>query len=318
MAPPSIVAFAFALAGCSLALGGLETGADGEGGKGARDAASDAVVSPHLEAGPSDAGGGAACLSSIPAGWSLVLFESSRAPCPSGLAAHDLVDDPQASAGACTCSCEVTSAPSCATGTLQGGYGTMGCNTKVWPLSISGSGCTQLQPGGPVPANIAIDALPSTGGACSSNAVGDTTKVATNPVRTCDIGGAGADAQMVCQGAAPAGFSSCIATAGDVPCPTGSDFTTRAVLGSSETLVCSECSSCTVAADCSSPLVTFYSDYLCTQAVATFPANGACMQPGWTGNIAGVEYHVTSQATCAASGSAATFQPADAQTVCCR
>jgi hypothetical protein len=309
-----------AVLSCGLELDGLGPGTASEAGTGTT---GDAGAASDARDGGQGTGAEAAtgtCVASIPAGWSLVLFEPSRDPCPAGLTSNDLVDDPQATASACTCPCSITAQPSCTSGTLQGGFGNASgaaaCATKVPPLSISGSGCTQLQPGGPAPTSIAIEPLPASGGTCTASAVGNTTQVTSSQVRTCDVAGAGAE--VVCEGSPPAGFSVCIAAAGDMACPSGSIFANRTVVAASETLVCTACSSCTVTGTCSSPLVTYYSDYLCLNAVATFPADGACTQPNWSGNLAGVEYHATVQASCAGAGSAATFQAISPQTVCCR
>ena len=64
--------------------------------------------------------------------------------------------------------------------------------------------------------------------------------------------------------------------------------------------------------------MTFFSDYLCVNAVTTLPADGACRQPAWTGTIAGVEYHAQTQASCSAGTSMATFEAVSPQTLCCR
>jgi hypothetical protein len=314
----ALVIAPLAVVSCGLDLDGLGPRAlhPGDAGSG-----SDGSVAPD-DAGPGtllDAATGP-CVTSIPAGWSLVILEQARDPCPAALTPHDLVGDPQAMAGACSCTCTITTQPSCTSGTLQGSFGnasgSAACSTKVLALPISGSGCTQLQPGGQAPTSIAIDALPSTGGACTFSAVGNTTLVATTNVRTCDVAGPGSEG--VCAGSPPAGFSACIAAAGEMACPSGSPFASRTVLAASETLVCTACTGCTVNGNCSSPLVTYYSDYLCNNPVATFPADGACTQPNWNGNLAGVEYHASVQASCAATGSTATFQAASPQTVCCR
>jgi len=131
----------------------------------------------------------------------------------------------------------------------------------------------------------------------------------------------GPGSEGICSGSPPAlpqGFAACITSPGDVACPTSSPFSTRSLVAVSQTLVCSACSSCAVTSTCSDPTVTFFSDYLCANPVATLPADGSCTQPGWTGTIAGVEYHAQVTGGCAASGSSATFEPGSPQTLCCR
>ncbi len=312
------------LVSCGLGLDGLGPGLAREGGTdptdagaGSEGAGGDSAPDTNVDAASGS------CVASLPAGWSLVLFEPSRDPCPAGLASTDLVDDPQAMASACTCTCSITAQPSCTSGTLQAAVGSgtgAACTTTAPPLAISGAGCTQLQPGGPAPAAISIQPLPVTGGTCTASAVGDTTQVTALQVRTCSIGNAsgGSGAEATCEGSPPTGFSACVVAPGDVPCPSGSPFAKRTVAAASETLVCTACTGCSVSGTCSSPLVTFYSDYLCNNAVATFPADGTCTRPNWTGNLAGVEYQATVQPSCAGSGATATFQAISPQTVCCR
>jgi len=321
----ALVITLLSIVSCGLGLDGLGPGLVREAGTG-----TDTTDAGVASEGAMPAGGDAAedsasgsCVASLPAGWSLVLFEPNRGPCPAGLPSTDLVDDPQAMASACTCACSITAQPSCTSGTLQGGFGSgtgATCATTAPPLAISGGGCTQLQPGGPAPTAISIQPLPVTGGTCTASAVGDTTQVTSLQVRTCGVGSGSSGAEAVCEGSPLTGFSACIAAPGDVPCPSGSPFANRTVAAASETLVCTACTGCAVSGTCSSPLVTFYSDYLCNSAVATFPADGTCTRPNWTGNLAGVEYQATVQASCssAGSGATATFQAISPQTICCR
>jgi hypothetical protein len=319
-----VIAALAALPGCTLPLNGLGSGGHSGGSSGGSDGSTSSGLDAGADAGEAGAPDAAtgSCTSSIPAGWTLVALELSRGVCPAGFTPVDLVGDPQAMPGACACACEITAPPSCTSGTLQGSFSSMkggpACAMKVPQVSVSGGGCTQLQPGGPVPASIAIDTLPSTGGACTASVMADTTQVASSEVRACEVTGGAADAEAVCDGSPPPGFSSCISAPGQVQCPAASPFNSRTVLAASETLVCTPCTGCTVSGNCTAPLVTYYSDYLCNTPVATFPADGSCTQPNWSGTIAGVEYHATAQPSCSGTGSTATFQAVSPQTLCCR
>lgn len=158
--------------------------------------------------------------------------------------------------------------------------------------------------------------LPPTGGACSGQAVGDPSKVQTTQVRTCSV--PTSDEVSVCAGVAPGGSAACILAQGDVPCPTGSPFQTRSVIGDTETLVCSACGTCGVSATCTGASLDIYSDMNCTNMMTSIPANSTCvgvqsgpMQAFW------YKAQVTSP-TCKASGTAASFQTTNVQTLCCK
>lgn len=315
-----IVIVALAMAGCSLGLRGLGPVGDasaGDDGGLVGDAAvpGDGMVDGEATA-PVEA---SSCVGSIPTGWSIVLREGSRAACPAGYGSHDTLEDPQAMNGACTCTCTLSQHPTCENGTLQGSYGTGGppCSTPTLGLGVSGGTCAQLQPGGPTPGAVAVQPIAPAGGTCASTAKGDTSQVSAVESRLCAVPAAEADG--VCNGTVPSGFVACIAAPGSVACPAGLPFTTHTVVADNETLVCSACTGCTVNASCGPGSVTFYSDYLCGQAVGTITANGTCTQTTWGGNMNSIRYQSASTSTCGASGtSTATFQPSAPQTVCCR
>ena len=314
-----------ATAGCGLDKEGLGPWDLGDGGRATAEGGGAVVDSgsigwsgdgpqmPALDAAPGT------CVASIPQGWSLVAYEPSQVSCPAGYtASYDALANPQAAAGACTCTCSMTSQPTCDDGTLHINWGSSStCPSSILPLGVGGGGCTQMQPGGPAANAISIPPLSLSGGACSGFAVGDVSKVTTTEVRYCVV--PGASAEGVCGGAAPSGFSACIASPGDVACPSGSPFGNRTVIGDAQILVCSACTSCAVQGDCTGSTVKFFGDYLCTAYVGSITADGTCTQPSWAGQqVHGLEYQAQVNATCTAGGTSPGFQATGTQTICCR
>ncbi|HEY8090408.1 MAG TPA: hypothetical protein VIF09_21250 [Polyangiaceae bacterium] len=315
--------------GCGLDMAGLAYDFAGAEGGVSTDAGSSDAVASMGEGGsedgvstdgpaPYDAPIGS-CVAGVPAGWSLVAYETSRGGCPAGYGpSHDEVAGATAGTGACTCSCNITSSPSCTSGTLLTGWSTGGgpvCPNVGTSIGINGTGCTQMQ--GQLAAGFSAQALPLTGGVCSGSAVGDTTKVSKTEVRTCAVPAANAEA--LCGGAAPGGFFACIMTAGDAPCP-GGPFTNRSVLADDETLVCTACSSCTVTGTCSGAKMTFFGDSQCTPSGLTLPCDGSCAPTGsQSQGFSAFEYTAQVHAACSATSPAGpTFQPVNPSTVCCR
>jgi hypothetical protein len=319
---------AAAVTGCGLPRGGLgpegapdagaitetpdaSSPAEGSGAASPEDAASDAGEGSDT-AGPR-------CPTSIPAGWSLALYEPSRAPCPPGAAAHDVVQDPQASDGACSCACTITSPPSCTDGSLEpraGEQSGSGCPTHVSPVAVSGGGCAPLPKGLSVAAEVAFPPVAMTGGRCVGTAVGHLAETTATQARTCDV--PPERMETVCAGSAPAGFDACIATDGDAPCPPGTPFTRRTVVAASELLVCSACTGCSVGGECSGAQVTLFHDRKCKQVATTLRADGTCGDPGFEGPVGAVEYEAQPAATCSAEGSQPTFEPVGPRAICCR
>jgi hypothetical protein len=249
-------------------------------------------------------------------GWTLVLGVSGGGMCPGGYPESYVgVTNPQAQPGACTCSCTIAQPPSCTTGNVNWSFGTQ----QPWCLGsspVSSNGTCQPMNGNLQQAQ-SVQPLPATGGACTGQVAGDTTKVQTTQVRTCSV--PSSDEASVCAGVAPPGSSACLVAPGDVPCPQASPFQIRAVIADSETLVCSACSSCSVTAPCMSPELDVYSDQGCTTLVVAIPANGMCSNVSKTGNVQGYWYKAqVGTPMCNATGGAASFQATNAQTLCCR
>lgn len=346
-----VTSFAVVVAGCGLGLGGLGAElTDAGGGLDARatNAASsadgttspeadgsapgaegstspelaDASTSPADDASTGELDGGepsvGSCLASIPAGWRLVLHEPARAVCPTGTA-HDVLEDPRARAGACSCGCALTSMPSCWNGSLQPLYGTSGsagCSEPAIPVDVS-AGCVPLPTPAQIAPRLAFPPLAMTGGACAGTAIGHVKKVDVTAARTCDVPADG-QAESLCAGSPPAGFDACIATTGDLACPLGTPFTRRIVVADSLTLLCSACTACTIGGGCSPASVTLYGDTQCTGKLGSVRADGTCVKASFTGTVAALSYEALVLPTCSASGTQASFLPVAPTTLCCR
>ncbi len=253
-----------ALAGCGLGTDGLGPVDAGEHAEGS--AAADAGPGedgPGMtgdEGGAMEAAGNApddgaagACLAMVPAGWSVVAYETTAAACPAGYgAAHDEHTGASAGASACPCSCQITAAPNCTQGTVTTYFGNgAGCAIPGQSITVDGSACAALSQAGTLAQTFSAHPIVLTGGACSGVPQPDPSHVTSQAVRTCDV--PPPLAGEVCEGAAPSGFASCIESAGDVTCPAGTPFTTKAVVADGEMLSCSACASCSLTGTCASP-----------------------------------------------------------------
>jgi hypothetical protein len=254
------------------------------------------------------------CLGTLPVGWNLIVFRSNRdAACPENFAQADVIADTVAGAGACDCSCTVGSAPSCTTtGQMSTRYSTTdGCASAGASINVSGTGCTPLA--GNLSTYFSATPLPASL-TCSASAVLDDTQVSSTPARTCQV--PSECSEEVCNGAGPPGFSACVASDGDVPCPAG--WNTRTVIGESATLSCSTCT-CQASATCNGR-INFYSDSGCNTLLIAFDANDTCQATNGGGNIAAFTYSATvSGAQCTADGPrTASVALAAPRTVCCK
>jgi hypothetical protein len=340
-----VVALVAGATGCGLDMRGLGGAAPGDastttdaplpvgadGGSGSSGGPGDDGGSGS---GGTDSGGGeseastpdadaSACVASLPSGWSLVAYETSRATCPGGYGPHDAIAGATPGAGACVCNCTVATQPSCTQGTLVTQWSSTGaspgpCVNAGVQMPVSGSGCTNLPAAGQLAQGFSASPFASTGGACTAAVHADPSKVAKDAVRTCAVPQSAADA--VCSGSPPAGFSACIAAPGDVPCPAG-PFAVRTVIQDDVELVCAACGACSVSAACANAQVKFYSDPQCGTVVTQLPCNATCVDTGAASSkqVAAFEYTAQVQASCQASPSgAASLNPVKPQTLCCR
>ena len=280
----------------------------------ALDAMSDAVtdrISLPCERAPG------ACVEALPEGFELVLVAADRnTACPTAFTEQDVVADPIPAAGACDCACSVGSDPSCTTGTMSTRHATMpsdtSCASQGVSLNLSGSGCTSLN--GTFSTYFSATPLPATV-TCDASALLDSTKVTSTELRVCVV--PTECGEEICADAAPAGFSTCIAGDGDVPCPSGWD--TRTVIGDSADLSCTACT-CEASASCTGGSISFFSDGACNTLLVTFDVNDSCQATNDPGPIGGFMYSASvTDAACTADGpKTASVTLTAARTVCCK
>ncbi len=262
------------------------------------------------------------CSGTVPQGWSLVAYEANRSTaCPGNFTTTDVVASPTLQAGACTCSCNVTTQPSCALGTVTVGYsGNNQCNFTLPPMNITTEGqCVDYGIGTFTPFSYnSYTKLPLTPGTCTTAAATDTSKVGSTPTRTCIP--PQTCAEDVCNGDVPQGMRACIVGAGDVACPAGPFSDKAAVVGSDTSLTCGACSACSVTASaCGNGTVKYWGDSSCTQAKGTIAADGKCNATGTPSGVNHFTYENPVQnVKCNAGTSTPTADLAGKQTVCCR
>jgi hypothetical protein len=316
--------------GCGLGLSGLApVGASGDGGAGqdgGNPSGGGDASSNETSGGDASSDTTASCAMALPSGWTLVAYETSRAACPAGLGmAHPEVAEATIAAGACACSCSITTPPTCDVGTLatqwteSAASPSSACPNAGPQLAINGATCVPLSSfsEGP-PAGFSAEPIPFAGGACTGVVMPDPTKLSLSLVQYCDV--PAASAEDVCEGTVPSGFSACIVADGNVPCPSG-PFTTQLEVDDGDELVCPTCDSCTVTGACGSPQVTFFSNGNCTGPIGALACTGLCEGSGLLGdgNVGGAEYSAQVQAACSASSSGTPgVSPAGPHTLCCR
>ncbi len=259
------------------------------------------------------------CTGAIPGGWTLTMFSTNRnTACPSNSTTSDVVASPAAGNGACKCSCNVTTQPSCAIGTVTGSWGNGTCGNGWGPWTFATQGqCVDLGVNTNLANNNNFSKLGLTPGACSTGAVADNSKLTSTPMRGCVP--STACAEDVCNGQVTAGFRSCITSPGDVACPAGPFSVKVAVAGPSATLACGACSACSVTQSaCGNATVKYWDDANCTVARGTITADGQC---NGTNNVHA--NHITYEnpvqnVQCVAGTSAPTVDISGKSTVCCR
>ncbi len=316
--------------GSSVAGGSASSssGASSSGGSsGAGGSSSSGAGSSSSGGGTSGSSGGSStCASALPAGWSLALFNTATDPCPTGFAEHIVSGTPVIGAGACSCTCSVSQQADCSSGMLTGltnpGHHNDAC-VNTWPtagpFAFSGGQCVPIQAADQgTLGNFQATPLPPQGGACSSSAVQANTGQLTEPTqRFCDVPAASADA--VCGGSPPAGFSACIVSSGQVSCPAGTPFVHPFTVEDAAALQCSSCTACTISATCSNASVSVFTDAACSTAVSTLAVDGTCvLNMNEVATVTNIKYTATSNTTCAAGSSTASFQLTGARTICCQ
>ncbi len=276
-------------AGCGV-LSGLDGLTIGDAGV---DAPADDA---SLDVGSCDAG---AC--GAPAGFQPILFATGSVPvCPAGTTQLDVVVDPVAPNGACSCNCNYQ--PSCLPQPLVYGTGSTCTSQTKTNVTLDG-GCNQAS-GNPPPQHVAVGPFAPTN-ACT-NAVKVNGNPTDTPGRICTISSC-----IACS--APMGFELCFARNGDVPCPTG--FTSHSV-GASSSLQCSTCTMCSSTAQCKG-MLQVYNDFDCLASNVQLPVDGTC-QTTTSGSFGGFKYVPTvDPGVCTPGTSTATIALTEQTTVCC-
>jgi hypothetical protein len=256
----------------------------------------------------------------VPAGWVPVAYASdTKSPCPTDFgAADDVLADPVVGASACACSCTKTQDPDCETGTSNwSGVGATCSGFAPYPLNFSGGKCRVTS--GTVDDYDKATAIAPSGGTCTVTSVADNGAISGARSRICAADTACSAA--VCGGYAPAGFTACIVSDGDVACPASSVFSVKHTVATKPTVQCSDCgAACTFQGSCTNPQLSFYSNQTCSTLIVSIPADGTCDATGhFNAVIGGTTYTATPSFTgCTATGtSTGTLQLNGPRTVCC-
>jgi hypothetical protein len=262
-----------------------------------------------------------ACVSALPAGWSLVVYATSQAaPCPNGYASTDVVSSPEPQSGACGCDCNVVTAPSCDVGSVGRMVSVTGaCTLTGQGVTVNGPGCTAFASGaGGLAPNSQSSPLPLTAGTCSASAAPNLSAVTTQPGRVCAP--PTACEEQLCEGTAPEGFSLCVSQpGGGGVCPAG--WQSPVVVGDAVDLSCSACT-CDINSQstCTNAMLNFYKDASCATLDTTVPLDGTCdAEPHAGDKPLALTYSATLTQVCTATGpEAPTVALSGMQTICCQ
>jgi hypothetical protein len=274
----------------------------------------------------SDAPTTSACVSAIPNGWSLIIYDLGTDSCPPTFPAHDVAGTTTIEAGACSCNCTVTQNGGCALGTLNvhPSVGNGACDLDAgWSKDLNGTGCTVLGVTLSVagPHSDQATPLPGQGGTCSDAPQADQTKIAAAPTRYCEVPPPGADS--VCNGTVPSGFAACIMRNGQTTCPSGTPFVHGYLVEDGAALQCSSCAGCTVTTTCSNATLTGFSDMACSpqSLVGSVDIDGGCNPANLTtypSSLVAIEYSATASSTCTPGSSTPSAKLTNPRTICCR
>ncbi len=191
-------------------------------------------------------------------GFTLVLFGDRSARCPSAWKSVDIVENPVAKAGACSCGA-CTAPIDCSSGTIASFYddGDGKCDERGKALRANGGACNDQE--GRLGENASVAAPRAVVGGCSAEGVPSRSAVATTSMRVC------APKPSTCPDAAcdvPAGMQVCLVAQGDVDCP--SHVPVKHLVGKDFTMACAACD-CTVDATCDGTM-SFYAKKGCKGA----------------------------------------------------
>lgn len=292
----SVSALAVTVAACGLAIVG---DAEDEGtlpdespdaavvvdGDGASPADPPPDGSPEPDTGPPPCDPNACTPPTAAPGFELVLFGDADVACPADFAATDVVTDPVAGLGACTCG-PCAAQVSCSKGTIRTLNGHSTCTSPGSARKANDGACTNMKPANWGGTLGSVEPPEPEIGACSAPGVATPSAVTKTGKRLC------APSAAACKTTAcspPAGLTACFVADGNVGCP--AQAPTKHLVGSDAQLECSNCG-CDVTATCSGTFETFGSPgcggtrVVVTSSTCT-PTNGARAESyRWTGVVA--------------------------------
>lgn len=260
-------------------------------------------------------------------GWTPVVMPTTpTSACPDAHDTIDLVTDPTAQPGACTCGDPVVvKEPACdKKSSYVGQVGDKSCNTQATALNVKNGDCTFLGNSSTSPSAYGkydpIQPAKDDDGECQAATKKDGTKVGASPLRICRP--APGCAEDTCNRPSTDELRTCVAHEGDVACPAG--FTNPMHAGTSVDLACSACG-CTVKGKCKDATLEFFADAQCLQSIGKRKVNGNC-EPieGADQNARGAAaFKYTAQPDFdakpgAPSVATPTLSPQGLQTICCR
>jgi hypothetical protein len=286
------------------------------------DGPEDVGVDSPVNVGPPDAS--PSCVSGIPAGWTVAIYDLGPDACPATFTEHDVQAPPTVTDSACTCACDVTQDGSCTDGTLAtfgDSANALACGAAWFTVPIVDSTCTTIPTAAgairDIPLSFQAQPIPPQPGTCASTLTADPTQLSTSPARYCDV--PPASSESVCDGVVPSGFAACIASPGTKACPAGSPFTHPFPVEASAALLCSACTICAVATTCANAVVTVHTGPKCGDDGVAFDVDGTCSPSGFVGVKAAtaVEYTADEASTCTAGSSTASAALTGPVTLCC-
>jgi hypothetical protein len=265
----------------------------------------------------------------MPVGFSLVAFSQSTRPgCPTNFTLPtDTVESPAFGPGACSCSCNVTTNPTCSLGKLFGHYDTGGgltCANVGGDLLNTNNMCGTDGFLGPFDVGNEHRFAPPglSGGTCSASASANQAKLSFGSSgRACKASVLPECNGKVCPPSLATPFKSCIAHTGDVACP--APFTTKHLVGSAGTLACSNPCACSgVTGTCNGGTLNYYNSGDCSGAAAlSIPVDDACHATDLAGASVGSHKYIANAPSgigCTKNGSPTpSVSYTGQQTICC-
>lgn len=245
----------------------------------------DGSVLPPVDASTVDGCSNTGCFT-MPAGFQLVTYGARGPSCPAGFGqSTDTIESATTIAGACTCACNTTQQPQCPTnGQINGFFGTGGaltCPNAGGNMANQGCGTDGYQ--GPFGAGNEHRYVPpaggAMGGACTSSAMKDGSKISSTNRKICSALQIPSCNGQICPPPpnGPSPFEICIASPGDVACPV--EFPTKHLTGGSTNFNCSNNCACPgVNATCTGGKLHFYASADCSGlAGLSVDVNNTCV-----------------------------------------